>query len=116
MAGAGGEECLDGGEHGGKATFHVGRAAAVQQAVANGGLERVAVPFLERTGGHHVGVAGQTEGGAAAGYAAFPRGPEVVHGPEPEPFDLKSERFEAADQDVLAAFVRGADGAAAEQV
>ena len=116
MVGAGGEKFLDGREHGRQAAFHVGGTTAVKQTVANGRLERVAMPFLEGAGRHHVGVASQTESGAAACHAAFPGSPEVVHGPEPEPFDLKPERFQAANHYVLAAFIRGAHRAATEQV
>ncbi len=72
------DELLAGGHHGGKAALHVRRTAAVEHPVAYRGLERIALPLLERARRHHVGVSGETEYGALG---AAPR-PEVIDDPE----------------------------------
>ena len=68
------------------AALHVGRAAAVQHAVADGGHEGVGLPLLERAGGHDVRVAGEAEHRAAA--AA--RRPEVVDDAVAQALDLEA--------------------------
>ena len=50
-----------GDHHRGDRGLHVGRAAAIQLAVAVGRHEGLRVPLVERAGGHHVGVAGEHE-------------------------------------------------------
>ena len=60
------DEAFNGGHEGGQRGFHVGRAAAVEVAVALGRDERIGRPALDRAGRHDVGVAGKTQHRAAA--------------------------------------------------
>jgi hypothetical protein len=69
-----GQELLHRHREGGDRGLHVGRAAAVQLAVAVAGHEGVAGPLLQRAGGHDVGVAGEHQRAAAAADGAWPRG------------------------------------------
>ena len=56
-----GDELLDRDDEGGDRRLHVGRAAAVQPAVAHGRRERVGRPAVERTGRHDVGMSREDE-------------------------------------------------------
>ena len=105
-------ELFGGGDHGGERALHVGRAAAEQQAIADRGLERIALPLFERAGGHDVGMAGEAQHRAAL--AA--RGPEVVDVAVAQVFDLETGRGEAARHDFLATLVGGRDGVAREEI
>ena len=96
-----GDEFFDGGDEGGQRAFHVGRAATVEHAVAHGGGERVAVPFVHRAGRHHVGVSGEAD---HRGSIAAPR-PQVVHFAVAHLFQVEIERRQARADDVDAAVV-----------
>ena len=105
-------EVFGGGDHGGERALHVGGAAAEQQAIAHRGLERIALPFFERAGGHDVGMARETQHGTA--FAA--RRPEVVHVAITQVFDLETGLGEAARHDFLATLVGGGDGVARDEI
>src|SRR5258708_17620372 len=79
--------------------------------MALGGHERVAVPLLDRTGGHDVSVADEAEKGT--GVAA--PGPEIGHLPAPDRLDCKSEPRKTFGEEFLAAAVFGSDRAARAQ-
>ena len=57
-----GEKVLDRHDEGGDRGLHVGGAAPEELAFALGGNEGVAVPLVERPGGHDVGVARRSTG------------------------------------------------------
>ena len=59
VPGVSGQKILDGGDKRRQRGFHVGRAAPVEMAVTDLGLEGVALPGLARAGGHDVGMAGK---------------------------------------------------------
>ena len=105
-------EIFGGRDHRGERALHVGGAASEQQAVAHRGLERIALPFLERAGGHDVGVAGEAQHRAAL--AA--RRPEIVDVAVAQVFDLETGLGEAAGHDFLAALVGGGDGVARDEI
>ena len=105
-------EIFGGGDHGGQRALHVGGAAAKQQAVAHRGLERIALPFFERAGGHHVGVSGEAQHRTAL--AA--RRPEIVHVAITQVFDLETGRREPAGHDFLATLVGGGHGIAPDEI
>ncbi len=87
MSGIPGDEFLAGGHHRGEAALHVGGAPAVQRTVADGGRERIAVPLLERSGGHHIGVPGEAEQRSFAPAS----GPEVLDRPEFQVLHAKAD-------------------------
>ena len=105
-------EIFGGGDHGGQRALHVGGAASKQQAIAHRGLERIALPFFERAGGHHVGVPGEAQHRAAL--AA--RRPEIVHVAITQVFDLETGLREAARHDFLATLVGRGDGVAPDEI
>jgi hypothetical protein len=113
VPGVSGDERLRGGDHRREPALHVRRAPPVEHAVADGGGERVVGPFLERTGRHHIGVAGEAEHRAVR--ASVPR-PEIRDAAEAHLLDLKSEGREARSHHVLAALVGGCDRAAGDQI
>ncbi len=95
------------GRHGkcGQRGLHVGRAAAVEAAVALGRHERVGAPLIERAGRHDVGMAGKDHGrpgGAAAQ-------PEVAYAVAVEAFGAETAGVQAPRQQLLAAAVGGRD-------
>ena len=100
------------GDHRGQRALHVGGAAPEQMSVANGGLERIALPFLERARRNDVGVAGETQHRPAA--AA--RRPEIVDVAITQVFDLETVPGEAARHDFLAALVGGSHGVARDEI
>src|SRR5205823_3773497 len=73
--------------------------------------ERVAVPLLERPGGHDVGMPGEAEHGPGA---AAP-GPEVLDTAKAQALDLEARRGEAPGHDLLTAFVDRRDRAACDE-
>ena len=105
-------EVFGGRDHGGERALHVGGAAAKQQAITHCGLERVAFPFFERAGGHHVGVSREAQHRAAL--AA--RRPEVVHVAITQVFDLETGLRKPACHDFLAALVGRGDGVSPEEI
>ena len=78
-------ELLGGGHHGGQAALHVGRAAPVEHAVADAGLEGLGAPFLQRARWAPRPCVRQS---TAPGAGAAPR-PEVLDRPESQLLDLK---------------------------
>ena len=100
-------------QHRGKPALHVGRAAAVQQAVANDRHEGIRMPLLERPGRHDVRVAGEAQ---ERPVAAAAHGPEIVDLAEAHPLDRESERFEARNEQFLAAAVGGTDRLAGHEL
>ncbi len=58
-----GDEALDGDHERGDGGFHVRGPAPVEKSFAHGRRERVGVPGVERTGGHHVGVSREADHG-----------------------------------------------------
>src|ERR1700731_4441659 len=105
------DELLGGGDHRRKSALHVGRAAAVQHAVADLRRKRIAVPLLQRTAGHHVGVSGEAE---HRSHPAAP-GPEVLDTAKAQLLDGEAGCREALDHELLAAFVSGGDRAARDE-
>ena len=105
-------EVFGGGDHGGERAFHVGRAAPEQQAIAHRRLEGIALPFLERAGGDHIGMSGETQHRAAL--AA--RRPEIVDVAIAQVFDLEAGRRQPPRHDFLAALVGRGDGVAREEI
>ena len=93
-------------------SLHVIRAAAVELPVAHRGLEGIALPFLERAGGHYVGVPRETQHRPA--FAA--RGPEIVDVPITQVFDLETEAGEPSGHDFLAALVGWGHGIAGDEI
>src|SRR4029079_12531295 len=95
---------------GGDGGLHVGRAAAVELAVADRRHERVGVPFRERARRHHIGMAGEAEQRLAG---AAPR-PEVADVAELHWLALESRGGEAPGEHFLAAAILGRDRARAQ--
>ena len=112
VVGALAHEGFGGRHHGGKAALHVGRATAVEPAVDDGGLEGIGAPFLQRPGGHDVGVAGEAQHRAAAAV----RGPEILDAAEVQLLDAEPAAARRCDHQLLAAAVRGSHGGAGDQV
>ncbi len=96
-------EFLDGRHHRRETALHVGRAAAVKEAVHDHRRERVGPPFLERSRRHDVGMAGEAEYRCAV--AA--RRPEILDGSERQRLDAKADRREPRDHQRLTAAVSG---------
>jgi hypothetical protein len=105
-------ERLGGGHERRNRAFHVGRPAPVEPAVAHLGAERVAVPGVERAGGHDVGVAGEAH--QRPGLAA-PQ-PQVGDAVARQRLGAKAERGEALRDQRLAAVVVGGDGAPRDEL
>ena len=84
-----GDKGFDGGDEGRHRALHVGRAAPVQPAVADGRRERVGVPFVERPGRHDVGVPGEADQRMRA---TAPR-PQIGHAIGHQCFAAKAERL-----------------------
>jgi hypothetical protein len=72
------DEFLGGRHHGGEPALHVGRAAAIQQAVLHHRRERIGLPIVDGARGHHIRVPGEAEHGTARAAGR----PKIVHGPE----------------------------------
>ena len=112
------DEFLGRDDHRRDRALHVGGAAAVEDAVAVGRHERVAVPGRERAGRDDVGVAGEDHP-LAGGRRAGAVGPEVRHarrlGAEGKRRADEAERREALGDERLAAAVVGSDGATRDQ-
>src|SRR5689334_2704842 len=84
--------------------FHVGGAASIKHAVADGRRERITRPVLERPGRYHVDVAGEAD---QRRLVPAPR-PEVVHAVGAEALAAESERLQALfDELETAGVVRG---------
>ena len=105
-------EVFGGGNHGRERALHVGGAASKQQAISHRRLERIALPFFERPGRHHVGVARETQHWPAL--AA--RSPEIVHVSITQVFDFETGCGEAPRHDFLATLVGGGDGVAPDEI
>jgi hypothetical protein len=106
------QEPLRGRHHGRKTTFHVGRAATVEDSVADDGLERVGMPVLARPGRDDVGVTGEAEQGLSAASGR----PEVVDWAVLQAFVAEPKGLEPGTDDVEAAVVLGTHGWTAQQV
>src|SRR6266853_1781087 len=81
-------ELLGRSDHRRQPALHVRGPAPVQHAVADLGDEWIAAPFLERPGGHDIGVSGKAEKWRPP---ATPR-PEVLHVAEAKRLDRKAGR------------------------
>jgi hypothetical protein len=103
MVGMGGNELLGGHHERSHAALHVGRATAVEHAVADLRDERVAAPCLARAGRHHVGMAKQHQHRRAAAM----RGPEVVDLAQPHVFAGKAGSLQALANQGLATGIVG---------
>ena len=90
-------------DHRRQAALHVGGAASAQHAVFDFRFERGVLPALHRSGGYHVGVAG--EGQYRAGVAA--PGPEIVHFTKAQFFRLETDGRQPFDHQGLAIAVIG---------
>ncbi len=107
-----GHEALDRHHHGSQRAFHVGGAAPVEHAILDGRLERRGVPFVQRPGGHHVGVTGEAEQWPLAATT----GPEVGGVLKHHGLDDKPDPGEALRHQGLAPFIEGGNGGAADQI
>ena len=107
----GGNEILNGHHHGRDGAFHVGRATAIKQIAFLGGAERVVLPRCHIPRRDHVGVAGKGKYRSLRATA----GPQVADLLEPEGFALETEGFQFFNHPVLAAFVLGGNGSAADE-
>ena len=104
-------ELFDRHHHRGDRGLHVGRAAAVELAVAMRRHEGVAAPALQRPGGHHVGVAGEDQ--RRPGPAAAAQRPQVGDAEVVRPADQRlageAGRSQPLAEQRLAAAVLGRD-------
>ena len=107
-----GDELLDGGDEGGERTFHVGRAASVQHAVAHRGREWVAVPFVHRAGRYHVGVPGEADHRRSMAAPC----PQIVHLAVAHLFQAEIERGQARADDVDAAVIHRGERMAGDEL
>ena len=96
-----GDEALGGDDESGDRRLHVGRAAAVELAVAHGGDEGIRVPFGERAGRHHIGVAGKAHHGMPGAAAR----PEIRHLAELHRLAAKARLGQPRGEQLLAAAV-----------
>ena len=112
--GVGLEECLGGRDKGRQRRLHVCGASA-HQCIArmNLGFKRAAGPGLERARWHHIGVAGEHQGGP--GQAALTHGPEVGHLTKEHDLCLKAQGLESGRDELAAALVSGGDRRPANQ-
>jgi hypothetical protein len=101
-----------GGDEGGDAALHVDRAAADQDAIGEGGLERRAGPGALVAHGHHIGVAGETEVGAGGSTP----GVEVLDLAELHPAAGEADPFQGLLDDIHRAEVGRGDRRTADQV
>ena len=104
-------ESFSGYDHCRKARLHIGRAATVQEAVAQRRLERWRGPRFDGPAWHDVRVSGEREAWFRAGREA-PRWrrmhrPEVVDLAETHPFDREAGGLDAPDEDFLATGIVG---------
>src|SRR6185437_6611121 len=74
------------------------------------------MPLFERTGRHHVGMAGECEQLAARTVDAALDGPQVRHAVRFDRLVLEAERGQAFDQEALAMLVVGRHGRARDQL
>ena len=103
-------EPFGGDDHGGQARLHVGGTAAVQKAVANGGLEGRRRPGVHRPTWHYVGMAGKYQPwfrNRRAGVRAGMDGPEVVDFAEAHPLHPETGVLEPVDEQFLASGIVG---------
>ena len=91
---------------------YVGGATPVENAVAQFGRERIAVPQLERSRRHDVGVAGKGE--YRRGFAASR--PQVGDVTEQHGFTTETDCAEAFDQHILAARIGGGNGGPCDKI
>ena len=99
-------------DHRCESALHVGGAAAIQHAVADDRLERIRLPFLERSRRHHVRMARETQDRTRL--AAFR--PEVLDAAVAQWFDRESGRGEALAHRGLAASVSRGDRISGDEV
>ncbi|MCY1514071.1 hypothetical protein D9M68_485990 [compost metagenome] len=100
-------------QHGGQTALHVRRAPAAEHALfVDQGVERLVLPGLHRTGGHHVGMAGEAEHRALAATD----GPEVFHILDAHALDAEARGLQTAHHQLLATFVDRGDRGAANEV
>src|ERR1017187_8645811 len=105
------DEILGGGDHGRESAFHVRGPAAVEQTVADRGLERIRVPFFERSGRNHVRMSGETQHRAGMAVSR----PEIVDVAVAQLLDPKADARQSAGQEFLATLVGGRHGGAGDQ-
>ena len=99
-------------DKGGQRAFHVGSAATVQDTIANGRLEGITLPLLDRAGRHHIGVTSETNQrrcGAATR-------PQIVDAAHADFFADKTQRLEDAGQQVEATGIGRRDRGAGNQL
>jgi hypothetical protein len=100
------------GDHGRERALHVGGATSKKEPVAYRRFERIALPFLERAGGHDVGMAREAQHRAALAAGR----PEVVDVAITEVFDLETGLGQTPRHDFLAALVGRGDGVARDEI
>jgi hypothetical protein len=106
------DEGFDRGNESGQRAFHVGGAAPVKHAFALYGLERVAVPLIEWSGGDDVGVSCKTQQRASVAAAR----PQVGYAAAIDVFAIETDAFKAFDDDWQASAVFRGDRAAGNQL
>jgi len=105
--------------HGRQRGFHIGSSAAIQLAIAHRRGKWRALPLIQRSGGHDVGMAGKHEhGGIRLGTRA--QGPKIGHAKVGRAalhrFADKAQRLQTVAQHLLTALVLRGDGMAGNQV
>ena len=112
VARMGADEFFGGGDHGRETAFHVGRAASVEHAIADGRHEGVAAPFFEWPGRHDVGMACEAEQWPLA----TPDRPKILDVAVTQRFDGEPQRLETLTHDLLTAGIGRGDGVAGHEV
>jgi hypothetical protein len=107
-----GDERFRGDDERGDGGLHVRRAAPVELAVTDRGHEGIGMPFGQRPGRHHIGVAGEADDGLR-GTAARP---EILHGAERHRLAAESGPLEPCGDEALATPVFRGDGLARDEL
>ncbi len=105
VPGVGADKVFAGHEHGREAAFHVGGAATVEHALAQCGFEGRAIPAGFGAGGHHIGVPGKHQQGAAVSAHR----PEVLDVAETQRCAAEAQAGQAVHHQCLAPGVFGRD-------
>ena len=105
-------ELLGRGQHRRKSALHVRSPSSVEHSIADFGHEGIAAPRLQRAGRYDVGVSGEAEHRWRTPAAR----PEILDVSEGQWLDAEAGGCQALAHQLLATFVGGRHGTAAEQI